>query len=235
MFEMLDGSAARRPATTAGPPPADPYAERTAAVVERLRAARVLPVTTIRDAAQTEAVCAALVRGGLPCIEIAFRTAAAGEALRRARAVEGLLVGAGTVLEPAQARAAAAAGADFAVSPALNDAVVAACREAGLPFFPGVATPSEVDRARGLGLSTLKVFPAEQLGGPAFVTAVAAVYRDVGFLPTGGIDAGTLASYLELPSVVACAGSWLVRRDLLDAGRLDEVERLARQAVGLAR
>jgi 2-dehydro-3-deoxyphosphogluconate aldolase/(4S)-4-hydroxy-2-oxoglutarate aldolase len=130
---------------------------------------------------------------------------------------------------PAEVHAAAAAGADFAVAPGLNEAIVAACRRLGLPFFPGVATPSELDRARNLGLRTLKVFPAEQLGGPAFLKALAAAYRDVGFLPTGGIGPDTFRAYLVEPSVVACAGSWLVKADLLRRGRFEEVERLARE------
>jgi 2-dehydro-3-deoxyphosphogluconate aldolase/(4S)-4-hydroxy-2-oxoglutarate aldolase len=168
-------------------------------------------------------------------VEIAFRTPAAVEALGRVRAVPGMLVGAGTVLSPEQAIAAAAAGADFAVAPGLNETVVAACREAGLPFFPGIATPSELDRARALGLGTLKLCPVEQLGGPSFVKAIAAAYRDVGFLPTGGVNRETLRAYLAEPSVVACGGSWIVKRELLRARRYDEVERLAREAVELAR
>src|SRR5581483_4070272 len=123
----------------------------------------------------------------------------------------------------------------FAVAPGLNPEVVSACRRAGLPFFPGVATPSEIERARALGFRTLKVFPAEQLGGPGFIKAVAAAYRDVRFLPTGGVSAKTLGAYLAEPSVVACAGSWLVKREILQAGRYEEIERLAHEAVELAR
>jgi 2-dehydro-3-deoxyphosphogluconate aldolase/(4S)-4-hydroxy-2-oxoglutarate aldolase len=218
----------------AGPARHDAYAAKIAAVVARLQSARVVPVTTLDDASQAEAVCAALVRGGLPCIEIAFRTAAAVEALGRVSAVAGLLVGAGTVLSPEQAQLAAEAGADFAVAPGLNEDVVEACRKAGLPFVPGIATPSEIERARALGLHTLKVFPVEQLGGPGFIKAIALAYRDVGFLPTGGVAAETLRAYLAEPSVIACAGSWIVKRDLLQGGRFDEVERLAREAAELA-
>ena len=133
-----------------------------------------------------------------------------------------------------QAWAAAEAGADFAVAPGLNEEVVVACADAGLPLFPGVATPSEIDRARRLGLTTLKVFPAGLLGGPEFLRAMSAPFRDVGFLPTGGVEEATLASYLAVPSVVACGGSWLVKRDLLKQGRFDEIERLAREAAAIA-
>ena len=206
------------------------YQRRVDDVVGLLRRAKVLPVATIDNPVQVERVCRALDAGGIGCIEIAFRTPAAADALLRARAVHGFLLGAGTVLTVQQARAAAEAGADFAVAPGLNEEIVVACHDLGLPFFPGVATPSEIDRGRRLGLSTVKVFPAAELGGPAFLRAVAAAFPDVGFLPTGGVDASTLRSYLAVPSVVACAGSWLVRRDLVSDERFDEIERLAREA-----
>lgn len=207
---------------------------KEAEVGSNLARVRVLPVTTVDDADQAEAVCRALVAGGIPCIEIAFRTTAALEAIRRASQVDGLLVGAGTVLSPEQAEAALAAGASFAVAPGTNEDVVAACRELDLPFFPGVATPSEIERARQLGLRTLKVFPAEQLGGPAFLRAVTATYPDVRFLPTGGIGPDNLRDYLAVPSVLAVGGSWLVKPELLRDGRFDDVERLAHEAVELA-
>lgn len=201
-------------------------------VVTRLGRARVVPVASLDDGDQAEATARALQRGGLDCIEITFRTAAAAEALRRARAVDGMLVGAGTVLSPEQAAVAADAGADFAVAPGTNPAVVEACRALGLPFFPGVATPSEIETARTLGRTTLKLFPAAQVGGVGFLRAVSATYPDVRFLPTGGIGADTVADYLAVPSVLAVGGSWLVRPELLRAGRFDEVERLAREATG---
>ena len=205
-----------------------------ATVVERLAALRVLPVATIHDPAHTEALGNALVAGGLPCVEIAFRSETAVEAVRRASRVDGLLVGAGTILSPAQAETARDAGAAFAVAPGTNRDVLEACERIGLPFFPGVATPTEIERARTLGRNTLKVFPAAQLGGPAFLRAVAATYPDVRFLPTGGVGPENLGDYLALPCVVAVGGSWLVRPELLRDGRFHEVERLAREAVELA-
>ena len=205
-----------------------------AEIAAQLADARVVPVATVDDAEQVEHLCRALVTGGLQCIEIALRSDAAVEAVRRASRVEGCLVGAGTVLSPAQAEAALAAGASFAVAPGTNEDVVAACRELGLPFFPGVATPSEIERARQLGLRTLKIFPAEQVGGPAFLRAVTATYPDVRFLPTGGIGPDNLRDYLAVPSVLAVGGSWLVKQELLRDGRFDEVERLAREAAELA-
>ena len=206
---------------------------REAAVAAQLAGARILPVATVDDVNQVERLCHALSGGGLPLIEIAFRSEVAVEAVRRASRVEGCLVGAGTVLSPAQAEAALAAGASFAVAPGTNVDVVAACRELGLPFFPGVATPSEIERARQLGLRTLKVFPAAQLGGPAFLRAVTATYPDMQFMPTGGVGPENLRDYLSVPSVLAVGGSWLVRPELLQEGRFDEVERLAREALEL--
>jgi len=205
-----------------------------AAVVDRLAELRVLPVVTVDDPAQAEAVGRALLAGGVPCMEIAFRSPAAREAVARASSIEGLLVGAGTILSPPQAEAAHAAGAAFAVAPGTNEDVIAACDGMGMPFFPGVATPSEIERARRLGLRTVKVFPASQLGGPAFLRAVSATYPDVRFLPTGGIGPENLRDYLAVPSVVAVGGSWLVRPELLRNGQFDEVERLAREAAELA-
>jgi 2-dehydro-3-deoxyphosphogluconate aldolase/(4S)-4-hydroxy-2-oxoglutarate aldolase len=207
----------------------------TAEVVEALERARVLAVMTCDDADQAEAASRALVAGGLRCVEIAFRTPAAGEALRRVSRLDGVLAGAGTILEPDQARAAAAAGARFAVAPGTNPGVVEACAAAGLPFFPGVATPSEIETARALGCRVLKVFPAATLGGAAFLRAVSAPYRDVRFLPTGGVGAANLREFLSVPSVLACGGSWMVAPELLRQGRFDEVERLAREAVAEAR
>jgi len=201
-------------------------------VVARLGRARVVPVASLDDGDQAEATARALQRGGLDCIEVTFRTAAAAEAIRRARAVDGMLVGAGTVLSPEQAAEAADAGADFAVAPGTNAAVVEACRRLDLPFFPGVATPSEIETARALGRTTLKLFPAAQVGGTGFLRAVSATYPDVRFLPTGGIGPDDAAEYLAVPSVLAVGGSWLVRPELLRAGRFDEVERLARDATG---
>jgi 2-dehydro-3-deoxyphosphogluconate aldolase/(4S)-4-hydroxy-2-oxoglutarate aldolase len=192
-------------------------------------------VTTVDDADQAEATVRALRAGGFSCVEIAFRSQAALEAIERVSHMDGMLVGAGTVLSPAQAAAAHAAGARFAVAPGTNADVVSACRDLDLPFFPGVATPTEIEHARAQGLRTLKVFPAEQLGGPGFVRAVTATYPGVRYLPTGGIGRDNIREYLAVESVLAVGGSWPVKQELLRAGRFDEVERLAREAVELAR
>ena len=195
---------------------------------DTLHACRVVPVATIEDPATAPAVVGALHAGGVDCIEITFRHPRAAEAIREAARVDGILVGAGTVLSVDQVDAASAAGASFAVAPGLNEAVLDRARAVGLPFFPGVATPSEMEGARALGLDLVKVFPAEQLGGPGFLRAVAAVYPDLGFLPTGGIGQANVADYLAVPSVVACGGSWLVAPELIREGRYDEIRARAR-------
>jgi 2-dehydro-3-deoxyphosphogluconate aldolase / (4S)-4-hydroxy-2-oxoglutarate aldolase len=203
-------------------------------VVERLGSLRVVPVLTAGDADEAERACDALLAGGLGVVEITFRTEAAAEAIRRVARIDELLVGAGTILSPEQLARALDAGARFAVAPGTNATVVEAARAAGVPFVPGVATPSEIEQARALGCRIVKVFPASLVGGPAFVKAVAPVYPDVRFVPTGGVNPENLASYLTLPAVLACGGTWICERTLLDEQRFDEVERRAREALELA-
>lgn len=203
---------------------------RERAVLEALARARVLPLATLEPAV-ARPVGEALLAAGLPCIEIAFRNEFAAEAIKAAREVDGLMVGAGTVLSVEQVTAAAQAGAQFAVAPGTNPDVVACCRERGLPFFPGVATPTEIERARGLGLHAMKVFPIAPLGGPAFLRAVSATYPDVRFIPTGGIDGDTVGHYLAVRSVLACAGSWLIDEELVAARDFAGLGRRARNAM----
>lgn len=185
-------------------------------------------MATVEDAELAPRLARALVAGGLPCVEITFRHPAAEEALRRAAEVPGILLGAGTVLDPAEA--AAAAGAQFTVAPGFDPETVAVCRGLRLPFFPGAATPSEIQAARRLGCQVVKLFPISTLGGPAFVRAVSATFPELGYLPTGGTGADDVAAYRALPSVVACGGSRIVRPDLLREERFDEIESLARAA-----
>jgi 2-dehydro-3-deoxyphosphogluconate aldolase/(4S)-4-hydroxy-2-oxoglutarate aldolase len=206
-------------------PETGPAAERR--IVAWLAAVQVLPVLTVTDVGTVEATCRALLDGGVSCVEITYRTACADEAIMVASRIPGLLVGAGTVTDAGQVAAAAQAGARFAVAPGLSGPVVSAAREIGLPFFPGVATPTEIGRAAGLGCRVLKVFPVSSLGGPAFLRSVAAPYPGLRFIPTGGISASTIGEYLDLPAVVACGGSWLCDEALVTAGRFDEIRRRA--------
>jgi 2-dehydro-3-deoxyphosphogluconate aldolase / (4S)-4-hydroxy-2-oxoglutarate aldolase len=204
------------------------------AVVAALTRCRVLPVVAVDDASVVRDLCDSLLLGGISCIEITFRTRAAGEAIAAAAAVDGMLVGAGTVLSPEQAQAAAAAGATFAVAPGSDDEVIDACAALGLPFFPGVATPTELGHALRRGRTTVKVFPAAQLGGPSYLRAVSATFPQARFIPTGGVGADSLADYLAVPAVLACGGSWIADRTVVAEGRFDEVTRRARAALEAA-
>jgi 2-dehydro-3-deoxyphosphogluconate aldolase/(4S)-4-hydroxy-2-oxoglutarate aldolase len=196
--------------------------ERAATVVEQFRACRILAIATLDEPAAASEVAAALLAGGLACLEITFRRRGAAEAIRAAREAGPMLVGAGTVLSTAQADEAVAATADFAVAPATNDRVIRHCQQLGMPFFPGVATPTEIDHAAGLGLSVVKVFPAAQVGGPGFHKAVGATYPDMGFIPTGGITAENLSDYL---AVLRSVRGWrrVQRRARAEAVLRDEV------------
>jgi 2-dehydro-3-deoxyphosphogluconate aldolase / (4S)-4-hydroxy-2-oxoglutarate aldolase len=178
---------------------------------------RVLPVVVIDDPDQARPLADALRAGGLGCIEVTLRTPAALEAIRRIRAMGQLKVGAGTVLDAEQVRAARDAGAEFIVAPGLDLDVVDTARSLHLPVLPGIATATELMAARRLGLDLLKFFPAEALGGAATLRAFASLVPGVGFVPTGGVSERNCAGYLDVPAVVACGGTWLAPRELLAA------------------
>jgi 2-dehydro-3-deoxyphosphogluconate aldolase/(4S)-4-hydroxy-2-oxoglutarate aldolase len=208
--------------------------ERIVDVRAAIAAARILPVVVLDDAAAAPDLAAALTAGGLRAVEVTFRTAAAADTIRAMAERPDVLVGAGTVLTPAQVDQAADAGARFVVSPGFSPAVVRRCQERGLPVFPGAATATEIQMALDAGLDTVKFFPAEQLGGVGMIKALAAPFRSVRFIPTGGVNTGNLADYLALPAVLAVGGTWMVAPDLLAAGRWDEVTRLTAAAVAAA-
>ena len=194
---------------------------------------RIVPVLTVESADDAERACEAILAGGLASVEITFRTAAAPEAIRRAVKLDGLEVGAGTVLTSMQLDAAVEAGAAFAVAPSTSATMVRAAQSVGIEFIPGAATATEIDQARALGCRLVKLFPAALIGGPAFVRAVSPVFPDLRFVPTGGINLDNLAEYLRLPSVAACGGTWICEPALIRDGRFDEVERRAREASAL--
>lgn len=200
-----------------------------------LAAARLVPVVVLDDAADADPLAAALVEGGLPVAEVTFRTAAAADAIRAMSDRGDVLVGAGTVLTPAQVDQAVAAGASYVVSPGLSRAVVERCREHGVLPLPGAVTATEIQAALELGLSTVKFFPAGTSGGAKAVAALSAPFGGVTFVPTGGVGAANLHEYLDLPSVVAVGGSWMVPTDLVRAGDFAGVTRLTAEAVALAR
>jgi len=203
-------------------------------VEQLIGAARLLPVVVLQDAQSAEPLAAALLDGGLRCVEVTFRTDAAPDAIRAMAKRDDLLVGAGTVLTPEQVERAVAAGARFVVSPGFGPAVVRRCQELGVPVFPGVATATEIQMALDAGLRTVKFFPAEQVGGAAMVKALAAPFRGVRFIPTGGVSTANLADYLAVPAVLAVGGTWMVAPDLLAAGDWTEVTSRTAAAVAAA-
>jgi len=195
----------------------------------------VIPVLVIDNADDAVPVARALAAGGIPIAEVTLRTPAAPDAIAAiAKHVPEVLVGAGTVLSGDQVAIAKSSGAQFVVSPGLSEAVVSACEVAAIPLIPGVATASEVQRAWNLGIRTLKFFPAMQAGGTATIKALASVFRQVRFVPTGGVTAENLTEFLSLPSVVACGGSWLAPAKLVNAGDYDAITRLAEEALKIA-
>src|SRR4051812_4056983 len=195
-----------------------PLDQRTDALARRLQRVGVVPVVELPRPEDAVLLAGALLQGGLSCVEITLRTPGALDGIRAIRAAHpGVLLGAGTVLSVEQVELAAAAGADFALAPGTNLAVVCASLARGLPMLPGVATPSEIEAARSVGARLLKLFPAELLGGAAYVRALCGPYREVRFLPTGSITPETAPGYLALPQVVAVGGSWMVRRELIEA------------------
>jgi 2-dehydro-3-deoxyphosphogluconate aldolase/(4S)-4-hydroxy-2-oxoglutarate aldolase len=193
-------------------------------MTDRLRALRVVPVIVIQSPADALPLAAALAEGGLSCAEITFRTPAGVEALTRiARERPDFLVGAGTVLTTQQADQALRAGAAFAVAPGTNPRVIEHCRDIGLPFYPGVATPSDVEVAMELGARTVKFFPAEPMGGVNFLKAMAAPYGELSFIPTGGITRDGLPGYLGFSRVVACGGSWMAPTEWIAGAAFDRI------------
>jgi len=192
----------------------------------------IIPVVVIDDDARAVPLASALLAGGLSTMEVTFRTQAAEHAIDRiTKAVPSMVIGAGTVLSVEQAKSAIGAGARYIVSPGLNRKVVEYCRSVKMTVIPGVATPSDVEAALDLGLTVVKFFPAEANGGLEYLQAMSAPFRQLRFIPTGGIDESNLLSYLKFPPVVACGGSWMVKADLIGAGAFDQITHISARAV----
>jgi 2-dehydro-3-deoxyphosphogluconate aldolase/(4S)-4-hydroxy-2-oxoglutarate aldolase len=193
-------------------------------------------VIVIDDAINAVPLARALLAGGIDCIEIALRTDAGIDAIRQIAAqVPDLLVGAGTVLSVTQAEAAVDAGARFIVSPGFDDDIVDWCQARGVDVLPGAVTPTEITHARKKGVYVLKFFPADLYGGPRAAKALGEPFGDVRFVVTSGVNADTLADYLNVPSILACGGSWVAPRSLIGAGDFDQIARLAREAADTVR
>ena len=203
-------------------------------VTEKISTLGVVPVVVLEDAKDAAPLAKALVEGGLPCAEVTFRTDAAEESIKIMTSEHpDMFVGAGTVLTIEQVDRAVAAGAKFIVSPGFDPEIVDYCLSKEIPIFPGCITPSEVAQAVKRGLKVVKFFPAEQFGGVATIKAMAAPYVGLKFMPTGGVSAKNLESYLSCDKIVACGGSWMVKGNLVKAGKFDEIKAMTEEAVKL--
>ncbi len=201
-------------------------------VLQRIYEIGIVPVIAIDDAEKAVPLAKALVAGGLPAAEVTFRTAAAEEAIRRIVAeVPEMLVGAGTVLTKDQVDRAIDAGVKFIVSPGFNPEITKYVIDRGMLMMPGTATPGEMEQAMAMGLDVVKFFPAEQNGGVAKLKAVAGPYGNLRWMPTGGVNAKNLLDYLSFPKIIACGGTWMVKKDLIESENWAEIERLTREAV----
>lgn len=195
----------------------------------------VVPVVVLDDADDAAPLAEALIKGGLPCAEVTFRTEAAEESIRiMNKKYPDMLVGAGTVLTTEQVDRAVAASAKFIVSPGFDPEIVDYCLEKKIPVFPGCISPSEVAQAVKRGLKVVKFFPAEQAGGLAMLKAMAAPYTMLKFMPTGGINTKNLKEYLGFSKILCCGGSWMVKGDMIKNKEFDKITEMTKEAVELA-
>ena len=206
------------------------------AVLEQISKIGIVPVVKIDNAADALPLAKALCAGGLPCAEVTFRTEAAEESIRiLSRTYPEMLLGAGTVLTIEQVDRAVKAGASFIVSPGTNPEVIEYCVKKNIPIVPGTCTPSNVETCLEYGLELVKFFPAEPCGGLDFIKAIAAPYTGVKFMPTGGINAGNVKEYLKYDRILACGGSWMVKKDLIKAGDFDTIKELTQEAAAIVK
>ncbi|USI74117.1 bifunctional 4-hydroxy-2-oxoglutarate aldolase/2-dehydro-3-deoxy-phosphogluconate aldolase [Sphingomonas morindae] len=197
-----------------------------------MQLAPVIPVLVVEDVAHARPIAEALVRGGLPALEVTLRTPAALEVIREMAQVDGAVVGAGTVLNPAQMEAAQAAGARFIVSPGLTEPLAKAAIAADMPFLPGTANASDIMRGLDLGLTHFKFFPAMAAGGVPALKAILAPLHMVKICPTGGITQASAAEWLAIPQVLCVGGSWLVGKGAPDPAAIEQAARAARTLAG---
>jgi 2-dehydro-3-deoxyphosphogluconate aldolase/(4S)-4-hydroxy-2-oxoglutarate aldolase len=207
-------------------------ARSVTALPPTLRGQRIIPVVVIDDAGWAVDAAAALRAGGIGCMEITLRTAAGLDAISRVAEAGSILVGAGTVLDPSEVDRVADAGARFIVTPGFDREVVERAQERGLDILPGTATATDVQAALRAGVSAVKLFPADRLGGLGLISSLAGPFPDVAFVPSGGVGPANLAEYLAHPNVPAVSGSWMIGRELLSARDAAAIERLSREAIG---
>ncbi len=203
-------------------------------IYTKLEETGIIPVVVLNDSKDALPLGKALIKGSLPAAEVTFRTETAAEAIHQlSEAYPELLVGAGTVLTIEQADLAIHAGARFIVSPGLNPKVVRHCLEKNVVIIPGVVTPSEIEQALELGLNIVKFFPAEPSGGLAMIQALSAAYTKLRFMPTGGINAENVIPYLKSDKIIACGGSWMVKKDMISAGEFEKISVLCQEAADI--
>ncbi len=205
-------------------------------VEEIVNTSPVVPVIVVDKIEQAAPLAQALYNGGLKVLEITLRTPVALEAMKAMKAaVPEAIVGAGTIVSPKDVNAAVEAGADFLVSPGTTDEMLDAVQAAGIPMLPGVSTPSDAMRLKARGFSVLKFFPAEAAGGTNMLKSIGGPLGDLRFCPTGGINLTRAPEYLALPNVVCVGGTWMIPKDLIEAGDWQGIETLAREAASLSR
>ena len=202
-------------------------------VMDKLNEIKIIPVIAMNNAADAGPLADALVAGGLPCAEITFRTAAGADAVKVMADRGGILVGAGTVLKVDQVKLAVDNGASFIVSPGFNPKVVKYCVDNGISITPGCSNPTDLEMALDFDLEVVKFFPAEAFGGLKTLKAMSAPYNMLKFIPTGGISPENILDYLRFDKIVACGGSWMVKSDLINGGKFDEIKTLTTEAVAL--
>jgi 2-dehydro-3-deoxyphosphogluconate aldolase/(4S)-4-hydroxy-2-oxoglutarate aldolase len=207
-------------------------------VAEKLKACRIIPVLVVNTVDEGVRICEILQKAGLPSAEITFRTSAAEGTIREVtKRFPDMTAGAGTILNTVDLQKAADAGAKFAVAPGCNPKIMQAAAKLGIPFFPGVCTPSDIEAAYENGARVMKFFPAEASGGISMLKALIGPYRHLGikFIPLGGIDASNVKKYFELKEVLAAGGSWMVKQEDVTAGKWNEIEKNVREAAALVK
>lgn len=201
-------------------------------ILERIRRIGIVPVVVLDDAEQAVKTAEALMAAGVDCAEVTFRTAAAEQAIKNiAEVYPEMLLGAGTVLTTEQVDRALSAGAQFIVTPGYNPEIVNYCVEKGVAIVPGCMDTNSIEMALAKGLDTIKFFPAEPSGGVKMIKSLSGPYTGLNFMPTGGITKDNLNEYLSFKKIIACGGSWMVKKDLINSGKFDEIKRLTEEAV----
>lgn len=203
--------------------------------IKNLKSLKIVPVIKVNDAKNAYELGKALMEGGLPVAEVTFRSDAAADSIREMRKIEGLLVGAGTITSVKQAQTALDAGAEFLVTAGFSKPVTEFAVENNIPIFPGICTPTEIMSILEFELPVAKFFPAENYGGLKTIKALSGPFPNMMFMPTGGINTSNVREYLSHPNIIACGGSWMVKEDLIDNQKFDEIRNLVAEAVELVK